>query len=166
MVAPVRVHLDEPTRAAVAARHERTRGAVERANCQMVLLADAGRTAAQVAPLVRRSPDQVRRILERFRAQGLAGLAPRKAPGRPVRVTPAWLAELRRVIELDPHEVGVASAAWTTRLLAGHLAAATGHRTGIETVRGHLHRAGYVRKRPTRVLKRKATEQPDWAANG
>ncbi len=166
MVAPLRVHLDEATRAAVAAAYERTRGAVERTNCQMVLLADEGRTASEIAPLVRRSPDQVRRVLKRFGTESVAGLAPRKAPGRPVQVPPTWLAELGRVIDLDPRSVGVPSAVWTTRLLATYLAGVTGHRTGIETVREHLHRLGYVCKRPTWVLKRKATEQPDWAAKG
>jgi transposase len=81
-------------------------------------------------------------------------------------VTPAWLAELQRVIGLDPHAVGVDSAVWTTRLLAEYLTEATGHRTGIETVREHLHRAGYVCKRPTWSLKRKASEQAGWVKNG
>jgi transposase len=166
MVAPLRVTLDDGAHTAVARRYETTRAAIERTNCHIVLLAAEGRTAAQVAPLVRRSPDQVRRVLKRYSAAGLAGLAPRKAPGRPLAVPPAWRAELRRVIELDPRTVGVPSANWTTRLLADYLAAATGHRAGIETVREHLHRAGYVCKRPTWVLKRKAQEQPDWAKNG
>ena len=68
--------------------------------------------------------------------------------------------------ELDPHEVGVPSAVWTTRLLADYLAGATGHRAGIETVRLALHRLGFVCKRPGWSLKRKATEQPEWAKNG
>jgi transposase len=81
-------------------------------------------------------------------------------------VTPAWLAELERVIELDPHTVGVPSAVWTTRLLADYLAEATGHRTGIEAVRVHLHRLGYVCKRPTWSLKRKSADQAGWVKNG
>ena len=166
MAAPLRVHLADADRAAVAARYERTRSPIERTNCQVVLLADAGRTIPAIAPLVRRGREQVRRVLQRFRAQGPAGLAPRRRPGRPVQVTAAWLAELQRVIEQDPRSVGVPSAVWTTRLLADYLAEVTGHRTGIETVRVHLHRLGYVCKRPTWVLKRKATEQPDWATKG
>ena len=70
------------------------------------------------------------------------------------------------MIELDPHAVGVDSANWTTGLLAGYLAAATGHRTSDETVRLALHRADYVCKRPRWTLKRKAQEQPGWAGNG
>jgi hypothetical protein len=45
------------------------------------------------------------------------------------------------------------------------LAQTTGHRTGIETVRVHLHQAGYVCKRPTWTLQGKAEEQPEWAKN-
>ena len=165
MTAPIRLRLDQATRTAVSERYEHARGAVERTNCQMVLLADEGRHATEIAWLVRRGPDQVRTVLHRFQAEGLPGLAPRKHPGRAVQVTPAWLVELRRVIELDPHTVDVASAVWTTRLLSGYLQRTTGQATGIETVRMHLHRLGYVCKRPTWSLKRKSTEQAGWVKN-
>ena len=52
----------------------------------------------------------------------------RTAPGPERTVTPAWEAELLRVIELDPHAVGVASANWTTGLLAAYLAEQHRHR--------------------------------------
>ena len=96
MVAPIRLRLDQETRSAVSDRYEHTRDAMERTNCQIVLLADEGRHAQEIAWLVRRGPDQVRTILHRFQAEGLAGLTPRKAPGRALQVTPAWLAELER----------------------------------------------------------------------
>jgi transposase len=51
-------------------------------------------------------------------------------------------------------------------LLAAYLGTVTGQRTSIETVRVHLHKAGYVCKRPTWTLQRKAEEQPEWAKNG
>ena len=165
MVAPVRLEADEEMRAAVAARFERTRDADERLRCQMVLFALEGHTIPQIGPVVRRSRETVRRVLHRFAAEGLAGLATKTRPGRPWVVTPAWEAELRRVIDLSPRDVGVPSAIWTTALLATYLGATTGPRASLETVRVHLHRLGYVCKRPTWTLKRKATEQPDWAKN-
>jgi transposase len=165
MPAPLWLRLDQPTREAVARQYERTSSAIERTNCQMVLLADEGRSIMEIAWLVRRGREQVRKVLHRFQAEGLIGLVPRKHTGRPPEVTPAWLAELERVIELDPHTVGVDSAVWTTRLLANYLAEATGHRAGIEVVRVHLHRLGYVCKRPTWSLKRKSSEQAGWVKN-
>ena len=162
---PLRLRLDQGSREAVAERYQRAGSAVERTNCQMVLLADEGRSLQEIAWLVRRGREQVRTILHRFQSDGVAGLAPRSRTGRPLGVTPAWLAELGRVIDLDPHTVGVDSAVWTTRLLADYLAEATGHHAGIETVRDHLHRLGYVCKRPTWTLQRKAEEQEGWAKN-
>jgi transposase len=165
MTAPIRLRLDQATRADVSERYEHTRGAVERTNCQIILLADEGRHAPEIAWLVRRGVDQVRKVLHRFQSEGLAGLAPHKAPGRALQITPAWLAELQRVIDLEPRSVGVPSAVWTTRLLSAYLEQVTGWHTGIETVRVHLHRAGYVCKRPTWSLKRKSTEQAGWVKN-
>src|SRR5215813_3038681 len=100
-----------------------------------------------------------------FSGRGFGRLDPRKAPGRALEITPAWLAELQRVIDLDPHTVAVPSAVWTTRLLSAYLERVTGHATGIETVRIHLHRLGYVCKRPTWSMKRKSTEQAGWIKN-
>jgi transposase len=166
MPAPLRVTLPERARTALVARFNATRDAETRLRYQMVLLAADGRTTTQIAPLVQRSPDTVARVLKRYLAAGPAGVPHRPRPGRPVGAPPAWAAELRRVIELDPHAVGVDSANWTTGLLADHLARTTGHRTSLETVRLFLHRADYVCKRPGWTLKRKAEEDPAWAGNG
>jgi transposase len=165
MPAPLRLRLDQKTREAVAEHYEQARSAVERTNCQVVLLADEGRSITEISWLVRRGREQVRTILRRFQSEGVSGLLPRPRTGRPLEVTSDWLAEVQRVIEVDPHTVGVDSAVWTTRLLAAYLERATGHRAGIEAVRVHLHRLGYVCKRPTWSLKRKSTEQAGWVKN-
>ena len=133
---------------------------------QMVLLAADGRTAPQIAPIVQRSDGTVQRVLHRYQDGGLAAVPYRPVPGGAPAVTPAWEVELRRVIDLDPHEVGVSSALWTTGLLATYLAQQTGLETSDETVRRYLHRFDYVCKRPKWTLKRKAEEDPEWAGNG
>jgi transposase len=166
MPAPVRIALTDAARADLVTRFNTTRAADARLRYQMVLLAADGRTAPQIAPLVQRSAVAVWRVLRRYLAGGAAAVAPRPRPGRPVAAPPAWAAELRRVIELAPHAVGVDSANWTTGLLAAYLGRTTGHRTSDEAVRLALHRADYVCKRPGWTLKRKAQEQPGWAGNG
>ena len=166
MPAPLRLTLDGAADAELEGRYQAADDAETRTRYQMLLLLAAGRTPAGVGTLVRRSPATVRRVLRRYRAAGPDGVPLRPRPGQPPRFPPAWEAELERVAELDPRTVGVPSAVWTTRLLADYLARATGHRAVIETVRLALHRLGFVCKRPGWSLKRKATEQPDWAKNG
>ena len=166
MPAPLRIDVSPAARAAVRVAFDTTRDAEARLRYQMVLLAGDGLTAPQIAPLVRRSEATVQRVLHRYRGGGLAAVPYRPRPGAAPAVPPAWEAELCRVIELDPHAVGVPTPLWTTGVLAGYLAGRTGHATSDETVRRYLHRHDYVCKRPKWTLKRKAEEQPDWAGNG
>ena len=140
-------------------RYEETGNPETRTRYQMVLLAQRGQTAPQIARLVLRSEDTVERVLKRFLAGGLDAVPRRTSPGRRRTVTAAWETELVRVIELDPHEVGVSSANWTTELLAVYLSEHTGIAVSLETVRVYLHTHGYVCKRPTWTLRRKAEGQ-------
>jgi transposase len=166
MAVPIRLTVDAPARAEVERRFDAADDAETRTRYQMVLLAADGRAVAEIAPVVRRSVDTVQRVLRRYQAEGPDGVPHRPRPGQPPQVPPAWRAELERVAELDPHEVGVPSAVWTTGRLADYLAGATGHRAAGDTVRAWLHRLGFVCKRPGWSLKRKAAEQPEWAKNG
>ena len=166
MTAAIRVHLDDEARRVLAERCAQTRDADTRSRYQMVLLAADDRTAPQIAPLVRRSVATVERVLHRYVADGPEGVPHRARPGRASPAPPTWEPELCRVIDLDPHVVGVPSANWTTRLLATYLATVTGYRASSETVRLALHRAGYVCKRPRWVLHRKAAEQEHWPGKG
>src|SRR5512142_3018229 len=131
----------------------------------MLLLSLAGQKSSQIAHTVLRSQDTVERVLKRFLTGGLDAVPRRSAPGRERTVTSAWEAELVRVIELDPHEVGQATANWTTEVLADYLSRQTGVTVSLETVRMYLHAHGYVCKRPTWTLRRKAEEKADYVGN-
>ena len=145
--------------------YDTTTNAKLRLRYQIVLLSHQGRSVAEIAAIVFRSRDTVERVLKRFLHGGIAAMPPRKAPGRAPTVTPEWKAELLRVIDLDPHTVGVHSANWTTGLLAMYLAATTRIAVTAETVRLYLRAAGCVCKRPTWTLKRKAEEPPGYVGN-
>ena len=157
--------LDDATLAEVRARYDATDDADLRLRYQILLLSHQGRSVAEIAAVVFRSRDTVERVLKRFRDGGLAAVPRRFAPGSRPTITPAWTAELLRVIERDPHDVGVASATWTTALLATYLADQTGIAVSDETVRQTLHAHDYVCKRPTWTLKRRAEEQPNYVGN-
>lgn len=158
--------LDETTAGELRRRYNATADPETRLRYQMVWLAHGGQRVPQIAQAVLRSRDTVARVLQRFRAGGLDAVPRRTAPGPTPVVTPAWEAEVLRVIELDPHAVGVASANWTTQLLADYLAAQTGITVSIETVRRALHAADYVCKRPIWTLERRASEQPGYVGKG
>jgi transposase len=157
--------LPEATLTDLRRRYDLTSDADLRLRYQMILLAHQGRSVAHIAELVFRRRDTVERVRKRFRDGGLAAVPSRTAPGSAPTITPAWIAELLRVIELDPHPGGCDSANGTTGLLATYLAECTGIAVSDETVRQTLHRYGYVCTRPTWPLKRTAEEQLGYMGN-
>ncbi len=166
MTAPITLRpLDEQTLNDLRRRYDETSDAETRTRYQMLLLSAKGQTSTQIARLVLRSQDTVVRVLKRFFTGGLDAVPRRTAPGRERTVTAAWEAELVRIIELDPHEVGQDTANWTTERLAEYLGQHTGIQVTEETVRVYLHAHGYVCKRPTWTLKRKAEEKAGYVGN-
>ena len=132
MTAPITLPpLDPATLGELRQRYEDTPNVESRTRYQMLLLAQQEYKVPQIAHMVLRSEDTVARVLNRFLAAGLDAVPRRSPPGRERRITAAWEAELLRVIEMDPHEVGQETANWTTELRASVLRPAyrhTGHR--------------------------------------
>lgn len=157
--------LDDATCAEVRRRYDTAADPETRLRYQVVWLAHLGQRVPQIAQTVLRSADTVTRVLHRFLDGGLDAVPRRTAPGATPTITPAWTAERLRVINLDPHTVGVPSANWTTGLLATYLADRTGVAVSDERVRQTLHAHDYVCKRPTWTLQRRAQEQADYLGN-
>lgn len=158
--------LDAEHRSALLDRFNTAEDPETRTRYQMVLLSSSqGLTTWQIASITFRSHDTVLRVLNRFLADGLDAVPRRHAPGRLPLVSAEWKSELLRVIELDPHAVGVDSANWTTQLLADYLEKQTKIKVDQETVRDHLHRFGYVYKRPNWTVRHKAEEHEGYLGN-
>ena len=92
------IRLDSLTKAQLAELDHLYRTAREgrlRIRALMVLLAaERGMAAAQIAAMVREHEQTVRRWLVRYRAEGVAGLADAPRSGAPPKVTTASRAEL------------------------------------------------------------------------
>ena len=115
---------------------------------EMVRLCAAGLRVAEIASLLRYSPQRVRGWLRRFRAGGFDALADRPHPGRPGSLTPALLQALRE--ELDRrNRTGT----------AGQIAQWLAQEHGVSLHPDHLatllKRAGLSYKRTERSLKHK-----------
>jgi transposase len=157
--------MDEETLTELRRRYEESPDAETRTRYQLLLFSLQGQTSSQIAQQVLRSQDTVVRMLKRFVTGGLDAVPRRTAPGRERMVTAAWEAELLRVTELDPHEVGQDTANWTTERLARYLGQHTGVQVTEEIVRVYLHAHDYVCKRPTWTLRRKAEQKANYVGN-
>ncbi len=116
------------------------------------LLSADGWRATRIAALLRVDQSTVHRWLDRFEADGLAGLATEWSDGRP----PAWDEGyewlLVETVRHDPRWYGLEQSLWTCQLLAGYLAETTGVQLSAERVRVLLHQHGIRLKQPTPVV--------------
>jgi transposase len=122
-----------------------TRDAQLRTRVNIVLLAaEKGLIAAEIAEIVRADEQTVRRWLKRYQARGLDGLYDSPRPGGPRKVTAAYLSELIEVVHQLPTNFQLPFTSWTHDRLADFMAQKTGITVNPETVRLHLRAAGIV----------------------
>ena len=112
---------------------------------QIILLAaEKGLIAAEIAVIVRTDEQTVRRWIRRYLTQGVAGLFDSPKPGGPRKVTDAFLMELTETARQQPASLELPYALWTLDRLADYMAQKTGIQVNPETVRLHLRAAGIM----------------------
>jgi transposase len=85
---------------------------------QMVLLAaERGLTAREIAEIVRSSEETVRRWLKRYLAEGVEGLSDAPQPGAPRKVTEEYRERLVQAVRRRPGSLGLPFSLWTLRRL-------------------------------------------------
>lgn len=131
-----------------------------RTRVQMILLAaEQHLVAPQIAALVRKDAQTVRRWLKRYLAEGLAGLAAAPRPGGPAKITPAYQERLLHLVRQRPRSLDLPFSLWTNQCLADVLAEETGLRVSDETVRRALAQAEIVLSRPQHPI---TSPDPDY----
>ena len=122
-----------------------TRDVRLRTRAQIILLAaEKGLLAAEIAEIVRTDEQTVRRWLKRYLSAGLAGLVDSPRPGGPRKVNEAYLAQLVETANQRPSTLALPFSQWTSERLAEYMAQKTGIQVHPETVRLHLKTAGVV----------------------
>ena len=125
-----------------------TRDVRIRTRTQMILLsAEKQMVPCEIASIVRRDEQTVRRWLKRYQAEDLNGLYDRPRPGHPGKVSPAYQELLVRTVRQRPRSVGQPYSLWTLQRLADYMAEQTGIRISDEAVRVHLKAADIVLSR-------------------
>lgn len=93
-----------------------------RCRCKVILALVRGKTPTMIAEGGLCAKSQVYRVAERFLTGGLAGLADRREDNGQSKITPAYQAELLRIVEGSPREFGYRRPTWTQELLTRVLA--------------------------------------------
>jgi transposase len=115
---------------------------------QMVLLSAEGKAASEIAVLWAITAQGVRKIINRFNREGVAGLADRPRKGRPPKTDDRYVELLKQAVQTSPHELGYPFSCWTLERLREHLA----RKTRVILCPQHLSRLlakhGIVYRRP------------------
>lgn len=119
----------------------------------MVLLAaEQGLVAAQIAAVVRLNEETVRRWLLRYQAEGLAGLDDAPRCGAPAKATPEYREQLLLAVRRRPRSLGLPFSLWTGARLADFLAEQTGIRLSSTSVYRFLQAGGIHLSRPQHTI--------------
>jgi transposase len=133
--------------------YQKTKVPRYRTRAQMVLLsAEKGLKAEEIAQIVRENHITVLRWLKRYLAEGVNGLLDNPRPGRSIIVTEAYRQRLLEVVRRRPRSLGLEYSMWTLQRLADYLAEETGLRVSHETVRRELAKEGIVFSRPQHTI--------------
>ena len=128
---------------------------------QMILLAaEQSMVAGEIAAIVRKDEQTVRRWLKRYMAEGIAGLQDAPRPGAQPVVTPAYRTRLVEVVRRRPRSLNQPFSLWTCQRLADFMAEETGVRVSDETVRRYLAVEGIVLSRPQHTI---SSPDPEYA---
>jgi transposase len=138
-----------------------TRDVRVRTRAQMILLAaEQGLVAAEIAPIVRQDEETVRRWFARYAAEGIGGLSDAPRSGAPPRATAGYRERLLGVARCRPRALGLPFSLWTAARLADHLAELTGVRMSAASVCRLLREGGMRLSRPQHTI---TSPDPEYA---
>jgi len=124
-----------------------------RTRAQIVLLsAEKGLKAEDIAQIVRESHITVLRWLKRYLAEGIKGLKDAPRPGRSRTVTEEYRKQLLESVRRRPRSIGLEYSMWSLQRLSDYMAEETGVRLSYETVRRKLAKEGIVFSRPQHTI--------------
>ena len=145
--------LTKEQRVALEQLYRKTKLPRVRTRAQMILLsAEQGLKAEEIATIVRESAVTVLTWLKRYLAEGIEGLQDAPRAGRSAMVTEEFRRHLLESVRRRPRSLGLAFSMWTLQRLADYLAEKTGIRVSDETIRRELAQEGIVFSHPQHTI--------------
>jgi transposase len=126
----------------------------------VLLAAERGMVAAEIAAVVRMHEETVRRWLVRYQAEGLNGLADAPRPGAASKATRAYREQLLATVRRRPRALGLEFSLWTGDRLSDYLAERTGVRMSRASVYRLLRAGGVHLNRPQHTI---TSPDPEYA---
>jgi transposase len=145
----IRIHLIPTEAQRLDALFRSTDNRKLRDRLQIVLLAHRGRARQDIATDLAVHRKTVTRWLNAYCADGLDGLLPKKAPGKPGKIPQTLADEVRRWVIDGPAQQGLDRANWTHEELADHLLKTKGIRTSRSAVQRFCAKIDIRLYRPT-----------------
>lgn len=145
-------HLNEQELQAIEAAIRHDKRPEVRQRCTVIRLLHLGHKPEQVAEMQAVSKPTIYSWFNRWRSNGIDGLAIRPRSGRPSKADEAYILTLAEVIEKDPEEFGYDFTVWTVDRLRAHLEKETGISLSESRLRALLKRKGYRYRRPKQDL--------------
>jgi transposase len=120
---------------------------------QMVLLsAEKGLIADEIAEIVRERSVTVLRWLHRYNSEGIEGLKDAPRSGHPTSVSDEFRKRLIEVVRRRPRSLNLEYSMWTLQRLADFMAEDTSNHLSTETIRRELAKEDIVFSRPQHTI--------------
>ena len=142
------VRLERRVKMQVRALRRKTKDKGLAIRCQIILLADKGRSRPDIARSLGCSVSWVGRVLGRFRECGIAGLHDRREDNGQLKLDECYLSLLHELVGESPRDYGYRRPTWTRELLATLMRQFTGTKVHPATMSRALKRIGARRGRP------------------
>ena len=117
-----------------------------------ILLVSNGISCYQVAEWLGQNPVTIQRWVNRFEADGFAGLQEGERSGRPGRLNETQWEAVDRDLRRSPRELGYAQNLWDGKLLAHYLAEAYGVDVGVRQCQRMFRQLGFRLRKPRPVI--------------
>jgi len=113
-----------------------------------ILLVAQGMSSRQAAQLLGDSPRTVAYWVQRFEAEGLAGLADADRPGRPRRLDQNQLYQIEQALRKSPLEVGLSVNLWDGKALSAYIKQEFGIQLGVRQCQRLFRQLGFRLRKP------------------
>jgi transposase len=142
------VRLERRVKMQVRRLRRKTRDKGLAIRCQIILLADKGRSRPDIAVSLGCSVSWAGRVLSRYREGGIAGLHDRREDNGQLKLDECYLSLLYELVDSCPQHYGYRRPTWTRELLAKLMREFTGTTVHPATMSRALARIGARRGRP------------------